>query len=82
MISRSYYRIYLGKKNAYAEQCFSEGFVGVSFGIERDLTEYLAKDLRAFTSELIPLFIGRHPEKTKVAAGLACGGSLSSKAAW
>ena len=73
MISRSYYRIYLGKKNAYAEQCFSEGFVGVSFGIERDLTEYLAKDLRAFTSELIPLFIGRHPEKTKVAAGLACG---------
>ncbi len=49
------------------------GFIGADFDIREDLTAKLPEDWRAFNKAYIPVFIAIHPDKSKVAAGLACG---------
>ncbi len=70
---KSYYRLMLGKKSVYAPQCFEGGFIGVDFKIGQDLTGKLPESWRDFNREFIPVYLANHPDKTKVAAGLACG---------
>ncbi len=70
---RSYYRVMLGPKSIYADECFAGGFIGTDFGIDQDLASKLPEDLRAFNKEFIPVFLAKHPEKNKISAGLACG---------
>jgi restriction system protein len=70
---RSYYRLMLGKGSVYAEECFTGGFIGVDFGIREDLTGKLPEEWRQFNRAYIPVFLKTHPDKTKIAAGLACG---------
>jgi restriction system protein len=70
---RSYYRIMLGKKSVYSEECFAGNFIGTDFGINQDLTNKLPEEWRAFNKEFIPVFLASHPDKTKIGAGLACG---------
>jgi restriction system protein len=70
---KSYYRIMLGAKSIYAEECFKGGFIGSDFDIKGDLTKSLYENWREFNKEQIPLWILNHPEKSKVSAGLACG---------
>lgn len=69
---KSYYRIMLGRKSVFAEECLTNGYIGVSFGIEEDLTNKLPEEWRPFNREYIPLYI-KNTGKSKVAAGLACG---------
>jgi len=70
---KSYYRIMLGRKSVYAEECFAGGYIGANFQIKEDLTNKLADEWRAFNKAFIPVYLTGHPEKSKVAAGLACG---------
>ena len=70
---KNYYRVMLGQKSIYADQCFRENFIGVNFGIAMDLTSSLPDEWREFNKEFIPVFMNGHPGKPKVAAGLACG---------
>lgn len=70
---KSYYRIMLGAKSIYAEECFKGGFIGSDFDIKGDLTKSLYENWREFNKEQIPLWISNHPDKSKVSAGLACG---------
>ncbi|MDG2487151.1 MAG: endonuclease NucS [Roseibacillus sp.] len=70
---RSYYRLMLGRKSVYADECFAEGFVGADFGIEKDLNGDLPENWRTFNKQFIPVFLKSNPEKSKIAAGLACG---------
>lgn len=35
---KRYYRIMLGRKSVYAEECFTGNFIGVDFNITEDLT--------------------------------------------
>ena len=70
---KNYYRVMLGKKSAYAEQCFAGNFIGADFGIAEDLTHKLPEEWREFNKAFIPVFQAAHPEKSKIAAGLACG---------
>ena len=72
-LNRSYYRIYAGAKNMFAELCVKQGFIGGDWGIEQDLSQSLPDDWRQFNQQFIPVFLAAHPDKTKVAAGLACG---------
>jgi restriction system protein len=67
-----YYRIMLGRKSCFAEECFREGFIGADFGIREDLTGRLPDQWRPFNKEYIPIFLVNNPGKTRVAAGLAC----------
>lgn len=70
---KSYYRIMLGKKSAFAAECFAGGFIGADFGINEDLSKKLPDEWRAFNKAFIPVYLAGHPGKSKVTAGLACG---------
>ena len=70
---KSYYRVMLGKKSAYAAECFAGGYIGVGFGINQDLSQQLPEQWREFNKQFIPIYLASHPDKTKIGAGLACG---------
>jgi restriction system protein len=70
---KSYYRVMLGQKSLYAAECFAGSFIGTDFGIDQDLTKKLPEEWRAFNQEFIPIYLAKHPDKTKIGAGLACG---------
>ena len=38
---KSYYRVMLGQKSVYAEECFAGDFIGTDFGINQDLAKKL-----------------------------------------
>jgi restriction system protein len=69
---KNYYRIMLGAKSKYFEECYNNNFIGVDFGIKMDLSGKLPEDWRMFNKQFIPIYLDNRPGKTKVAAGLAC----------
>lgn len=70
---KNYYRVMLGRKSIHAAECLSGGFIGADYGIDQDLTGKLPEEWRQFNQAFIPTFMAKHPDKTKIAAGLACG---------
>ena len=70
---KSYYRIMLGRSSAHAQECFEGNFIGVDFRINEDLTNKFPDQWRDFNKAYIPVFLKSFPDKTKIAAGLACG---------
>jgi restriction system protein len=70
---KNYYRVMLGRKSIYAAECFAGNFIGTDFGIDQDLTNKLPEEWRAFNQEFIPIYLAKHPDKSKISAGLACG---------
>lgn len=70
---KSYYRVMLGQKSVHAAECFAGNFIGTDFGIDQDLKNRLPEELRAFNKEFIPVYLAKHPEKSRISAGLACG---------
>lgn len=70
---KRYYRIMLGKKSAYSAECLAGNYIGVYFGIDQDLTSSLPDNWRSFNQQFIPVFLVARPDKSKIAAGLACG---------
>ena len=70
---RNYYRLMLGRQSVHAETCFAGGFVGTDFAINQDLSGRLPQEWRDFNKEFIPIFLENRPDKSKIAAGLACG---------
>lgn len=70
---KSYYRVILGAKNAYAKECYDGSFIGAHYGIKQDLTEELSDNWRDFNAKFREIWLGLHPDKSKIAAGLACG---------
>ena len=71
--NKNYYRVMLGQKSAHARQCYYGQFIGGDWQIIGDLTDELVEDWRDFNARCIPKFLDAHPEKSRVAAGLACG---------
>ncbi len=72
-VIRNYYRVMLGRSSVHAAECREGGFIGGDWGIDVDLTDRLPENWREFNKEFRPVFLERRPDKTKVAAGLACG---------
>lgn len=62
----------LGQKSSFAKQAYEGKYIGADFGINDDLSSYLS-NRQEFNNKFIPQFLETHPNKTKVAAGLACG---------
>ena len=73
MIEKNYYRIMLGAKSKFANECYNGGFIGGDWGFNIDLSNQLPDDWKAFNKQFIPIFLENRPEKSKIAAGLACG---------
>jgi restriction system protein len=72
-MSRAYYRVRLGKGAMHATECIEGGFIGGGWGFTEDLTGQFGDDWRQFNAKFRPIYLERHPGKTAVAAGLACG---------
>jgi len=70
---KNYYRVMLGKKSVHADESFKNGFIGADYKINQDLAARLPEDWRSFNKEFIPVYLDIRPDKTKIAAGLACG---------
>lgn len=70
---KKYYRVMLGKKSVFAEQCFSGNFIGADIGINEDLTPNLPEAWREFNKKFTPIFLKENPDFSKIGAGLACG---------
>ena len=70
---KSYYRIMLGQRSAFFDECFKDNVIAAGFIKDKDLAHCLPDNWRDFNKEFIPLFIAQNPGKTKIAAGLACG---------
>lgn len=68
-----YFRVMLGAKSAFLNECLAGNFIGVNFEIYQDLKFELVDDWREFNKKYIPIYLSNHPDKSKVAAGLACG---------
>jgi restriction system protein len=70
-----FYRVMLGRGSSLAQKCFDDGFVGVDFDIDHDISEGLERNDNwwAFNREYIPLWLEKNPDKSKVAAGLSMG---------
>jgi len=69
---KNYYRVMLGAKSIYADECFKENFIGVGFMSNIDFTHHLPDNWRDFNQKFIPEYLKEHPDKKKVTAGLAC----------
>jgi restriction system protein len=70
---KKYYRVMLGAKSVFANECLAGGFIGVGFFEDIDLTNKVTQyERRGFNKELIPTFLELNPGKSKIAAGLAC----------
>lgn len=67
------YRLILGAGNAHAQTCLQGGYIGMDYDIAQDLTGRLPDDWRTFNREFIPIYLAAHPDKSRIAAGLACG---------
>jgi restriction system protein len=69
----NYYRVMLGKGGMYTSNGIEGNYIGVNFNIPQDLTGSLPDQFRAFNQRFIPIWLEKNPNKTRVAAGLACG---------
>lgn len=70
---RNYFRIMLGAKSSFADECFKGSYIGADFDIKHDLTTQLPDNWREFNHKFIPIWLESHEGKSKVSAGLACG---------
>lgn len=71
--AKSYYRVMLGRQSAHVAECLAGGFIGADFGIEQDLSGQLPEEWRQFNAAFIPVFLANRSDKSRIAAGLACG---------
>ena len=63
----------LGKSSCFADECIKGGYIGAGFDINEDLTGHLPEDWHEFNKRYIEKYLANRPDKTKTAAGLACG---------
>jgi restriction system protein len=70
---KKYLRVMLGAKSIYADECYKNNYIGANFAIEQDLSNQLPDNWREFNLNFIPVWLEKHPGKTKVSAGLSCG---------
>ena len=63
----------LGRAGRFAKMCREEGYIGANFDIWKDLSDSLPDNWRQFNEQIIPLWLEKNPEKSKTAAGVACG---------
>lgn len=62
-----------GAKSIHYKDCIEGGFIGVDFDIKEDVSMFLTDNPNDFKDKYRPVFLKNRPDKSKVAAGLACG---------
>ncbi|GBU27996.1 hypothetical protein R84B8_01552 [Treponema sp. R8-4-B8] len=57
---KQYFRIMLGSKSKYAEDCYHGNFIGADYGIGEDLTNNLPNNWKEFNLKYIPIYFKNH----------------------
>ncbi len=70
---KEYKRIMLGRKSVNADDAIKGGFICAGFLFGMDLTGKFPDEWRDFNRQMIPVWMEQNPDRSKVAAGLACG---------
>lgn len=70
---RNYYRVILGRKNAFVEEAYKGNFIAAGFIKNVDLTDHLSGNRGSFNEVIKPVFLEQNPSKTKMSTALACG---------
>lgn len=71
--AKEYRRIMLGRQSANAADGLAGGWMAAGFLYDIDLTGKLPPTFQEFNAVMRAVYLERHPDKSKVAAGLACG---------
>lgn len=71
--SKEYRRIMLGRKSANADDGLKGGWIAAGFLYDNDLTGKFPPTFQEFNATMRDVYLKQNPEKSKVAAGLACG---------
>jgi len=71
-----FYKVMLGKGSSLLQDALTNEYVGVGWFAEtplldKETTSY--STLREFNNRWTPVYLSKHPDKSKVTAGLACG---------
>lgn len=67
----SFYRVRLGAQGSAVDEFVAGGSMGVSLGIDRDLsTELSGDDARSFNARVIPEMVQANPRYTRIGAGM------------
>ena len=72
-VNKEYFRVMLGKAGAYAAEGRANNWIGANWEFNFDLSEKLTLEREAFKRAMRPIFLEHYTDKSKVAAGLACG---------
>jgi restriction system protein len=67
-----YFLIRSGQQGVYLEECLTKGFVGLNYGIHEDLNGEFPENWKDFNSKYIPKWLELNPDRSRIAAGLAC----------
>ncbi len=70
---KEYRRVMLGRKSANAEDGLKGGWIAAGFLFDMDLTGQFPPTFQEFNAKMRDVFLEQNPDKSKVAAGLACG---------
>ena len=65
---RGYYRLILGRQHVHFDECYNNNFIGVSFGVDVDLSGDLPDNWRDFNKKYIPIYQNKNPDKYPVSA--------------
>jgi restriction system protein len=68
-----FFRVRLGRANAFSQTCFIGNYIGVDYGVPMDLTGHRTPTWQAFNQKFIPQWLEQHPTGNRIGAGLACG---------
>lgn len=68
---KNYYKMMLGSKSKFAQDCFNGGFIGADYNIHIDLTNQ-PSGRKEFIQKYIPVYLASNPEKSKMYAGVIC----------
>lgn len=60
MAIKNFYRIMLGKKSMYVDECIKGNFIGAGFDIDTDLSNKLPHNWKHFNQEFISIYLKSH----------------------
>ena len=68
-----YNRIMPGGKSVHLDECLRDGFIGVDFNLNEDISKFLKYEWKTFREKFKPYYKSLNPDKTNVAIGLHSG---------
>ena len=73
-----YFKVMLGPKSSYVDECYNGNFIGADYGIHEDLATQLPEKWQDFNHKIYSHLQADNPGKSKIAAGFACGNLMDN----